>query len=79
MDWTKLPMMPMIFALVLLTSNGVHEQSFKTMEACEKALSTLKSTPGFCVEKESVNIDASIDHMFKIMTKMKQKIDESSK
>lgn len=66
-----------IFALMIITSNGVQEapNTFSSLKDCQIVSSKLK-VDSYCVQKQSVDIDKQMSFMVQMLGKMKRQMDE---
>lgn len=66
-----------IFALMIITSNGVQEapNTFSSLKDCQSVSSKLK-VDSYCVQKQSVDIDKQMSFMVQMLGKMKRQMDE---
>ena len=67
----------LIFALMVVTSNGVQEapNTFSNLHECQKVSAKLK-VDSYCVQKQNVDIDKQMSLMIQMMGKMKRQMDE---
>lgn len=67
----------LIFALMIVTSNGVQEapNTFSSLKDCQSVSSKLK-VDSYCVQKQSVDIDKQMSFMVQMLGKMKRQMDE---
>lgn len=67
----------LIFALMIVTSNGVQEapNTFSSLKDCQNVSSKLK-VDSYCVQKQNVDIDKQMSFMIQMLGKMKRQMDE---
>lgn len=67
----------LIFALMIVTSNGVQEapNTFSSLKDCQNVSSKLK-VDSYCVQKQNVDIDKQMSFMVQMLGKMKRQMDE---
>jgi hypothetical protein len=65
-----------IFALMIVTSNGVQEaHTFLSLKECQTISSKLK-VDSFCVQKQNVDVEKQMSMMIQMLGKMKRQMDE---
>jgi hypothetical protein len=66
-----------IFALMIVTSNGIQEapNTFSSLKECQSVSSKLK-VDSYCVQKQNVDIDKQMTFMVQMLGKMKRQMDE---
>ena len=67
----------LVFALMVVTSNGVQEapNTFSNLYECQKVSAKLK-VDSYCVQKQNVDIDKQMSFMIQMLGKMKRQMDE---
>lgn len=66
----------LIFALMIVTNNGVQEaHTFLSLKECQAVSSKLK-VDSFCVQKQNVDIEKQMSMMIQMLGKMKRQMDE---
>ena len=67
----------LIFALMIVTNNGVQEapNTFSSLKDCQNVSSKLK-VDSYCVQKQNVDIDKQMTFMVQMLGKMKRQMDE---
>ena len=67
----------LIFALMIVTSNGVQEapNTFSSLKDCQNVSSKLK-VDSYCIQKQNVDIDKQMSFMIQMLGKMKRQMDE---
>ena len=66
-----------VFALMIITSNGIQEapNTFSSLKECQSVSSKLK-VDSYCVQKQNVDIDKQMSFMVQMLGKMKRQMDE---
>ena len=66
-----------VFALMIITSNGIQEapNTFSSLKECQSVSSKLK-VDSYCVQKQNVDIDKQMTFMVQMLGKMKRQMDE---
>jgi len=67
----------LVFALMIVTSNGIQEapNTFSSLKECQSVSSKLK-VDSYCVQKQNVDIDKQMSFMIQMLGKMKRQMDE---
>jgi hypothetical protein len=67
----------LVFALMIITTNGVQEapNTFSSLKECQSVSSKLK-VDSYCVQKQNVDIDKQMSFMIQMLGKMKRQMDE---
>ena len=67
----------LVFALMIVTSNGIQEapNTFSSLKECQSVSSKLK-VDSYCVQKQNVDIDKQMSFMVQMLGKMKRQMDE---
>ncbi len=67
----------LVFALMIVTTNGVQEapNTFSSLKECQSVSSKLK-VDSYCVQKQNVDIDKQMSFMIQMLGKMKRQMDE---
>ena len=66
-----------VFALMIITSNGIQEapNTFSSLKECQ-SVSTKSKVDSYCVQKQNVDIDKQMTFMVQMLGKMKRQMDE---
>jgi hypothetical protein len=66
-----------MFALMIVTSNGIQEapNTFSSLKECQSVSAKLK-VDSYCVQKQNVDIDKQMSFMIQMLGKMKRQMDE---
>ena len=69
-----------VFALMILTANGVVEapNTFKTLAECQSVVQRVQRET-YCVEKKPVNVEKEMAAMMRLMTNMIKTMDTEMK
>lgn len=67
----------LVFALMIITTNGIQEapNTFSSLKECQSVSSKLK-VDSYCVQKQNVDIDKQMTIMVQMLGKMKRQMDE---
>ncbi len=67
----------LVFALMIVTANGIQEapNTFSSLKECQSVSSKLK-VDSYCVQKQNVDIDKQMSFMIQMLGKMKRQMDE---
>ena len=67
----------LVFALMIVTSNGIQEapNTFSSLKECQSVSSKLK-VDSYCVQKQNADIDKQMSFMIQMLGKMKRQMDE---
>ncbi len=67
----------LMFALMVVTSNGIQEapNTFSSLRECQSVSAKLK-VDSYCVQKQNIDIDKQMNVMIQMLGKMKRQMDE---